>query len=134
VVVQTGAVAGGGESQTVLGSHLTATASPPLHAVLVWLWQTIPWPQSASAWQGAGWHVMDGAGSGTVFGQSAPAGHDGVGVTASALAWQVRPLAQSLSLTQVCAAAGPEMERTVTRTAIPRSDFASVMTCSFSSG
>ena len=134
MVVQTGAVAGGAGSQAVLGSHLTATGDPPLHMVLVWPWQTISWPQSPSVWQGAGWHVMDGAEGETVVGQSAPAGHAGVGANTPAEAWQVRPLAQSLSLTQVCAAAGPGMERTVARTAIPRSDFASVMTCSFSSG
>lgn len=131
--VQTGAVVGGVESQTVLGSHLTVDALPPLHVVVVWLWQTILWPQSASVWQGAGWHVVDGAG-GTAVGQSAPVGQAGAGVGVTALPWQVRPGAQSLSLTQVCAAASPGMARTVTRVAIPRSGFASVMTCSFDSG
>jgi hypothetical protein len=131
VSVQTGAAGGGVGSHTVLGSHLTATVAPPLHTVLVWLWQSIPWPQSASVWHGAGWQLMDGEEGTSAGRQSAPGGHAGVGVTA--LAWQVRPWAQSLSLTQVCAAASPGSARTVSRAAIPRSGFASVMACSFDS-
>ena len=48
VAVHTGSLAGGGVGQTVLGAHGTATAVPPLHEVVVWLWQTMPWPQSVA--------------------------------------------------------------------------------------
>jgi hypothetical protein len=46
VVVQIGSLAGGGVGQTVSGAHGPVTAVPPLHEVVVWLWQTMPRPQS----------------------------------------------------------------------------------------
>jgi hypothetical protein len=46
VAVQTGSLAGGGVGQTVSRAHGTATAVSPLHEVVLWLWQTMPRPQS----------------------------------------------------------------------------------------
>jgi len=134
VSVQTGSVAGGAVVQTVLGSHLTATAVPPLHVVVVSLWQTMAWPQSALVWQGAGRQVREGAGGVVVGRQVVPVGHAGVGVGVAALAWQVRPCAQSLLLAQVCALANFGMARTVTSAVIHKSCFVGVMTSSFDLG
>ena len=133
VLVQIGSVGGGVGAQTVLGSHLTATAVPPLQVVVVSPRQTMPWPQSASAWQGAGWQVMDGVGGGVV-GQSVPTAQAMAGIAVTMLAWQVRPCAQSLLLAQVCARASPGIERTVARAAMHKSGFVGVMICSFDLG
>ena len=111
-----------------MGAHFTATAVPPLHVVVVSLWQTMAWPQSVSVWQGAGRQVREVAGGVVVGRQAAPGGHAVVGVGVAVLAWQVRPCAQSLLLAQVCALANPGMARTVTRAVIHRSCFVGVMT------
>ena len=85
VSVQTGAVAGG-VVQTVLGAHFTATVVPPLQVVVVSLWQTMAWPQSAAVWQGAGRQVEVCAGGVVVGRQATPWGHAGVGGGVAVLA------------------------------------------------
>jgi hypothetical protein len=131
-----GSVGAVGQSAVLVESHFTATGPAPLHWVAVWLWQTMFAPQSAALVQGAGWQLEVAGGVGTVV-QVRPPLLSTVqvegDVATAGWVWQVRPLAQSASVAQVCARAPPGTMRGRPRATIPRTNLADTMVFSFAS-